>query len=85
MCAANLAGPVGDAGLAGGRPVTCLAGESAADGDEWVYVPLRYAAVKAARPLLSFGDDVVVLSPAEVRDELAAAAAAVVASYAGAR
>jgi len=53
------------------------------DQDEWVDVPLRFAAVKAARPLLSFGDDVVVLSPAEVRDELVAAASALIARYAG--
>ena len=50
-----------DAGLGGGRPVGCLIGDGAgADADEWVDVPLRFAAVKAARPLLSFGDDVVV-------------------------
>jgi predicted DNA-binding transcriptional regulator YafY len=83
ICAANLAEPVGDAGLGGGRPAGCLVGDGAgADADEWVDVPLRFAAVKAARPLLSFGDDVVVLSPAEVRDELVAAASAVVAHYA---
>jgi len=72
-----------DAGLGGGRPVGCLIGDGAgADADEWVDVPLRFAAVKAARPLLSFGDDVVVVSPDEVRDELVTAASAVVAHYA---
>jgi predicted DNA-binding transcriptional regulator YafY len=43
---------------------------------------LRFAAVPAARTLLSFGDDVEVLSPAEVRADLAAVAAAVAALYA---
>jgi hypothetical protein len=38
--------------------------------------------VPAARILLSFGGDVEVVSPAEVRDDLAAVAAAVVARYA---
>jgi len=82
ICAANLAGPPGDTGLGGGRPDSCLIRDGeAADDDEWVDVPLRFAAVKAARPLLSFGDDVVVLSPAEVRDELVAAASALIARY----
>src|ERR1700722_936310 len=82
ICAANLAGPPGDTGLGGGRPDSCLIRDGeAADDDEWVDVPLRFAAVKAARPLLSFGDDVVVLSPAEVRDELVAAASALIARH----
>jgi predicted DNA-binding transcriptional regulator YafY len=94
ICAANLAGPAGDAGLGGGRPIGCLIsgdgggeadrdGTASGPGDEWVDMPLRFAAVKATRPLLSFGDDVVVLSPAEVRDELLAVASSVVAGYAG--
>ena len=43
---------------------------------------LRFAAVPAARTLLSFGDDVEVVSPPEVRVDLATVAAAVVARYA---
>jgi predicted DNA-binding transcriptional regulator YafY len=45
-------------------------------------VRLRFAAVKAARTLLSFGANVEVVSPPEVRAELAAVAAEVVAQYA---
>jgi hypothetical protein len=56
----------------------------AADG-EWTEVRLRYAGVKAARPLLSFGANVEVVSPASVRADLAAVAAKVVACYSNAR
>jgi hypothetical protein len=66
ICAANLAEDLG--------------GEGADAG--WAVVGLRFAAVPAARTLLSFGDDVEVMSPAEVRADLAAVAAAVVAQYA---
>ena len=45
-------------------------------------VRLRFGAVPAARVLLSFGGDVEVVSPPEVRADLAAVAAAVVARYA---
>jgi predicted DNA-binding transcriptional regulator YafY len=48
----------------------------------WVVVGLRFAAVPAARTVLSFGDDVEVVSPAEVRADLASVAASVVARYA---
>ncbi len=48
---------------------------------EWAEVSLRFAAVQAARPLLSFGADVVVLWPPEVRDDLLAVASAVTACY----
>jgi predicted DNA-binding transcriptional regulator YafY len=51
-------------------------------GAEWAVVGLRFAAVPAARTLLSFGDDVEVVSPPEVRGDLATVAAAVVARYA---
>jgi predicted DNA-binding transcriptional regulator YafY len=51
-----------------------------ADG-EWAEVSLRFAAVQAARPLLSFGADVVVLSPPQVRDDLLAVASEVTACY----
>jgi predicted DNA-binding transcriptional regulator YafY len=68
ICAGNLAGPVEEAG-----------GEGA--GGEWVVVPLRFPGVPAARPLLSFGADVEVVSPEEVRADLACVAAEVVAAY----
>jgi predicted DNA-binding transcriptional regulator YafY len=51
-------------------------------GAEWAVVGLQFAAVPAARTLLSFGDDVEVVSPPEVRVDLATVAAAVVARYA---
>lgn len=46
---------------------------------------LRFAPVQAARVLLSFGGDVVVTSPSEVRDDLLTVAAEVTACYAPAR
>ena len=46
---------------------------------------LRYPGVKAARPLLSFGANVEVVSPASVRADLAAVAAEVVECYSNAR
>jgi len=52
---------------------------------EWVEVRLRFAAVPAARTLLSFGGDVEVTSPAEVRTDLACVAADVVARYSNVR
>jgi predicted DNA-binding transcriptional regulator YafY len=58
-----------------------LAGPASDDDAEWVMLPLRFAAVKAARILLSFGENVTVLSPPEVRADLAGIAAAVVAQY----
>ncbi|GAB7044153.1 MULTISPECIES: helix-turn-helix transcriptional regulator [Catenuloplanes] len=51
-------------------------------GDEPVELELRFPAVPAARTLLAFGTDVEVLSPAEVRADLAAVAAATAAHYA---
>lgn len=42
---------------------------------------LRFAAVEAARVLLSFGGDVVVTSPPEVRADLLAVGASVTACY----
>ena len=44
------------------------------DAPDWVQVELRFRAVKATRPLLAFGADVQVISPPEVRAELAAVA-----------
>jgi len=57
--------------------------EGDTEGDDaWAVVGLRFAAVPAARTLLSFGGDVEVVSPAEVRADLASVAASVVARYA---
>ncbi|WP_399929964.1 helix-turn-helix transcriptional regulator [Streptomyces kanamyceticus] len=65
-----------------GKSVTRLPPEH--DGEsEWLTVPLAFEAVGEARTLLPFADDVEVLSPPEVRDELARAAAAVTRLYAG--
>jgi len=58
-----------------------LDGPLPAAAGEWVEVPLRFPAVKAARTLLSFAGNVEVVSPPEVRADLAAAAAEVVACY----
>jgi hypothetical protein len=62
-----------------------LDGPLPAAAGEWVEVPLRFAAVKAARTLLSFAGNVEVVSPPEVRADLAAAAAEVVACYSNVR
>jgi predicted DNA-binding transcriptional regulator YafY len=56
--------------------------EDGGDDPEWAVVRLRFGAVPAARLLLSFGGDVEVVSPPEVRADLARVAAAVVARYA---
>jgi predicted DNA-binding transcriptional regulator YafY len=47
---------------------------------EWAEVELRFPAVLAARILLGFGTDVQIVSPSEVRDDLVAVAAEVVAA-----
>ncbi|MFJ2768147.1 helix-turn-helix transcriptional regulator [Streptomyces sp. NPDC087300] len=61
-----------------------LAGPPDDDGaDEWVTVRLAYGVLGETRTLLPFADHVEVLSPPEVRDELARAAAAVTELYAG--
>jgi len=52
---------------------------------EWTEVRLRYPGVKVARPLLSFGANVEVVSPASVRADLAAVAAEVVDCYSNTR
>jgi predicted DNA-binding transcriptional regulator YafY len=81
ICAANLAEGDGDgAGDAGDGAGDAGDGGGADAG--WAVVGLRFAAVPAARTLLSFGDDVEVVSPAEVRADLATVAAAVAARYA---
>ena len=51
------------------------------DDPEWAVVRLRFGGVAAARILLSFGGDAEVMSPPEVRDDLAAVAAAAVDLY----
>lgn len=58
-------------------------GEDDGGGDdpEWAVVRLRFGGVAAARIMLSFGGDVEVVSPPEVRDDLAAVAAATVSRY----
>jgi len=57
-------------------------GKSGGPDGEWIVVGLRFAAVPAARTLLSFGGDVEVVSPPEVRADLAAVAAEAAARYA---
>jgi predicted DNA-binding transcriptional regulator YafY len=52
---------------------------------EWTQVRLRYPGVMAARPLLSFGANVEVVSPASVRADLAAVAAEIVGQYSNVR
>ncbi|MGY1578640.1 helix-turn-helix transcriptional regulator [Streptomyces sp. MN13] len=56
--------------------------DPAGDG-EWVTVRLSYGVLGEARGLLQFADHVEVVSPPEVRAELARAAAAVTGLYAG--
>lgn len=81
MFAAHLA-----AVTAGDAPAQrARAGQSGADDSEWADVTLQFAAGPAARVLLSFGGDVVVTSPPEVRDDLLAVAAEVTACYAAVR
>ena len=72
ICAGNLVGSVADAEPA---------------GEDWVQVQvrLRFGAVPAARTLLSFGANVEVVSPPEVRADLAEQAADVVARYSNIR
>jgi predicted DNA-binding transcriptional regulator YafY len=70
ICAGNLVGSVADAAPA---------------GEDWVQVRLRFGAVPAARTLLSFGANVEVVSPPEVRADLAEQAADMVALYSNMR
>jgi predicted DNA-binding transcriptional regulator YafY len=71
--------------LFGRMCATNLAGPLPAATGEWTEVPLRFPAVKAARTLLSFGANAEVISPPEVRADLAAVAAEVVACYSKSR
>jgi WYL domain len=67
----------------GSTPRTEAKGFAINDGGdgEWVMVRLRFAAMPAARTLLSFGGNVEVVSPPEFRADLASVAADVVARY----
>jgi predicted DNA-binding transcriptional regulator YafY len=59
-------------------------GEGDGDGDgdgEWVTARMSYGVVRETRQLLQFSDHVEVLSPPEVREELARAAASVTKLY----
>lgn len=86
ICAANLAEDGGDGGDGGADGGGCGAdGGDGGAGGEWAVVGLQFAAVPAARTLLSFGDDVEVMSPPEVRADLASVAATVVARYSNMR
>jgi predicted DNA-binding transcriptional regulator YafY len=55
--------------------------DSDAGGEGWAELVLRFRAVMAARPLLAFGADVRVISPPEVRADLAGVAAAAAACH----
>ncbi len=75
ICAANLDGA--GAGEVDGGPGDCGGADAG-----WAVVRLGFAAVPAARTLLSFGGDVEVVSPPEVRADLVAVAAEVATRYA---
>jgi predicted DNA-binding transcriptional regulator YafY len=62
-----------------------LSGPLPAAAGEWTTVELRYPGVMAARPLLAFGANVEVLSPASVRADLAAVAAEITGLYSNVR
>ena len=88
ICAAHLAEDGGDGAANGAEDGGDGAADDAQDSPDggadagWAVVGLRFAAVPAARTLLSFGGDVEVVSPDEVRADLVTVAAAVVARYA---
>jgi predicted DNA-binding transcriptional regulator YafY len=52
------------------------------EGSDWIEIELRLRGVAAARPLVAFGADLQVVSPPEVRAELATVAAAAAACHA---
>lgn len=62
-----------------------LTGPLPAAAGEWTTVELRYPGVMAVRPLLGFGANVEVLSPASVRADFAAVAAEVTDLYSNVR
>jgi predicted DNA-binding transcriptional regulator YafY len=74
LCAANLTGPLPE-------PVGGEAARTESCGRQWAEIVLRFPVVMAARILLSFGDDVDVLSPPEVRADLAETAALAIARH----
>jgi len=83
ICAAHLTGPLPGT-VTGPLPGTAgTSGTSGASG--WAELRLRFAGVPPARILLSFGGNVEVISPPEVRADLAEVAADVVARYSNAR
>ncbi|MCZ0984738.1 helix-turn-helix transcriptional regulator [Streptomyces diastatochromogenes] len=51
------------------------------DGSEWTELELRFRELGAARPLLAFGTSVEVISPPELREELARVATDIAALY----
>ncbi len=63
-----------------------LAGPPHPDSDDpgWAHVELRFRGVPAARPLLAFGADIQVLSPADVRADLATIASQAAACHSSA-
>ncbi|MBO0803162.1 MAG: WYL domain-containing protein [Nocardiopsaceae bacterium] len=90
LCASNLTAPLprpdGD-GPDGDEATRDGAGNEpegdGPDGGEWAEVTLRFPAVAAARILLSFGDDVTVVEPEKVREDLVATATRAAAHHAG--
>lgn len=69
LCAPNLTGPLP---------------KLEAAGEEWAEVMLRFPVAAAARILLSFGADVIVTEPEEIREDLEATATRAAAHHAGA-
>lgn len=73
---ADLAGPPPEGGATGGD------GDSPEGDDEgWAVLELRFRGLGAARPLLAFGTDVEVVSPPELREELARVATDIASLY----
>ncbi|MGW1627442.1 helix-turn-helix transcriptional regulator [Streptomyces sp. NPDC002172] len=66
-----------------GLPPAFGAAEAESDAGEWTELELRFRALGAARPLLAFGTDVEVLSPPQLRAELARVAADIAGLYRG--
>jgi predicted DNA-binding transcriptional regulator YafY len=82
VCGANLVS-VSPAPAADRAPGAASPAEQAGN-TEWAEAELRFPVAMAARILLSFGADVEVVSPPEVRDDLVAVAAEVVRAARGA-
>jgi len=75
--AAKTSGEVATAGT--GAAGTSVGPEQSPPG--WTWVELHFRSLLAAQPLLAFGPDVEVLTPAELRDSLRATAEATAALY----